>query len=553
MKRIIFLLLFVFFLYSQAVPLDKELKMQIVNFFEKAYLDTDKSQINTALENYINNANKEIITGVTAVLQHEKFSQNKDKENHALALFLYLIKKGKYRTGDSITLAIAYANSYLYSIADKKTKSLLLKDIIQFYDLYIEIDTFQKKQSYNYTLSESGFAGKVCWATRFYFISNIWNDMYKEEPYLLTEDTYTEYVIQPAIISYIRQIIIKENLCTENIKRTANLLEYHVGSHLADEKKMKEKQEWSEKIYKGVKRKYSDFNWLNYQIKLLKEKGIIKGFCPAVTTVQLGFYKAAGIPAVGLQWINKNLAHNSPMYFDPELRRWMVVQLPWYTASNEKEKTEKEKISTQFYYTRSAWHPWQKIVVCYEEYAPLRNVINYYKLGETEDNFSSYYFSEMDKTTNIIFNESNAPWTIPDTDQDGVFDVIEKSIGTSISNWDTDNDSVSDLYEIEHGLNPLIPEKKPIIAVDGYTPELKKYADSFVIVEDPRGDNKDNKTVFDIKSAGVCIKNDMLYICVEFTITSNPLMQYSMTLCFMKIQKMGRLYILLGILRAIIS
>jgi hypothetical protein len=66
--------------------------------------------------------------------------------------------------------------------------------------------------------------------------------------------------------------------------------------------------------------------------------------------------------------------------------------------------------------------------------------------------------SEPSIQTNVIKTEQ-IPKTNYDTDNDGVFDDVEKIFGTDINNPDTDNDGISDMQELEvYKTDPLIAD-----------------------------------------------------------------------------------------------
>lgn len=50
----------------------------------------------------------------------------------------------------------------------------------------------------------------------------------------------------------------------------------------------------------------------------------------------------------------------------------------------------------------------------------------------------------------------------PDSDADGIYDILEKAIGTDQYGKDTDNDSYGDKEELDNGYNPLGGGKQPI-------------------------------------------------------------------------------------------
>ncbi len=54
--------------------------------------------------------------------------------------------------------------------------------------------------------------------------------------------------------------------------------------------------------------------------------------------------------------------------------------------------------------------------------------------------------------------QSNQPLPNTDSDGDGIFDLIERQLGTDPGNADTDGDTISDKEELERGSNPLVDE-----------------------------------------------------------------------------------------------
>lgn len=79
-------------------------------------------------------------------------------------------------------------------------------------------------------------------------------------------------------------------------------------------------------------------------------------------------------------------------------------------------------------------------------------------------NFEGWYtgldMNEIYDFSNVITKDTRifAKWSLitTDTDGDGIYDPIEKNIGTDVSNPDSDGDGLSDYHEVQIGTNPLV-------------------------------------------------------------------------------------------------
>lgn len=109
---------------------------------------------------------------------------------------------------------------------------------------------------------------------------------------------------------------------------------------------------------------------------------------------------------------------------------------------------------------------------------------------------SKVYAIDIETAGNRVYWEGHGGTTsfsrtrnlnVVDNDLDFLSDYTEKILGTDPTNPDTDNDGLSDGYEVAHGLNPLIPEPKIQVNEINYNSQGEEgpedeYIELFVVV-----------------------------------------------------------------------
>lgn len=89
----------------------------------------------------------------------------------------------------------------------------------------------------------------------------------------------------------------------------------------------------------------------------------------------------------------------------------------------------------------------------YDAVATLTDTTYSYKLDDVKNGFNCYVVQCIDDKTlksnvlSVLYKDGKFIVDIPDTDNDGIYDYIEKVIGTDITKADTDGDGLNDYYE----------------------------------------------------------------------------------------------------------
>lgn len=461
-------------------------------------------------------------------------------KNYALELFLHLLKNECYENNDSITISLALANNYLYSISDNATRNEIKRDIIKHYYLYKKIIKWQEKCSIKYSLRSVGVIPKIFWAYRVRTIDRVkWNEKLNLEKYQI-------FVDRIEILEKIHAEVVEHAfLNSANFHQAANSIESFVksknryrcdiqsalaqmnaGSISAETYRQmlnENEQGLNERVFLGKKRKVDDFSWVNYLFNEYKQNKFYTGDCVSVTTMQMVFYKMAGIPSLSFQrsWIEPGtFSHNFPAHYNAFLKKWDCIQIPQFEKNHR----------FYLYFYKPIWHHiiyryffkmiGRKILETnYQgEECDSKKMEIFLRKGMDESHLKILFFSDETMKKGLIFNNESVPKFFLDTDRDGIFDIHEKRIGTNPQMIDSDNDGYSDLWEIEHGYNPndpLSPPDSSILAIDGLSqrftiknnlPTIYSKMNNYIATEQ----------IFDIKAFSYQIINNHLYLAVTY-------------------------------------
>jgi hypothetical protein len=480
-------------------------------------------------------------------------------ENSALALYLHLLSMDCYRAGDSITAAIALANSMIYSMADNEVKKAIAEDAVKQYQFYRKIVDWQNSWKCPYALEKAALIPKIFWADRArYSHAYILDAMYRMKLDKMNLEVYREFVDRIDILEKIHSIVVDKGLALFDLEVTARNLEDWVHAHRmylssienmdafnADNSAWKELWENAHKLYKegkyyveyfGNKYRWDDFRWINYQYNHLIKEGCFIGDCGDTTVAQMAFYRAAGIAPASFQHTDPYgtalLSHNYPAHYDPNLKRWYVYQIPrFYSGGKEKPDTP-----MVFYFNKPYWHPWKSADKTkqvpigsgnyYHSYfypgEPVNSYpyANFMTIGMPETLMERIFFTNLSLVKGFIFNSATAPAKITDSDKDGIPDSLEKDYGTDPKKWDTDGDGYSDYWEITHALNPLKktpPSELPGVplAVDGFLADWNNVPGKMYLI-DPSSDSTVKQNIYDISNFNVFYDHKNLYFGAGF-------------------------------------
>ncbi|MHB8788769.1 MAG: hypothetical protein ACYDBT_02690 [Desulfobulbaceae bacterium] len=507
--------------------------------------DSDLQQARRRLADYYNQNDVEMVKGFGLILQEEVYSYwsatNTKKKNYALTLLVHLLANGAAIPGDTMTIALAVANNYIYSIADEPTRKQIKKDLINHFEYYKRIRSWQKTMNIRYDLARAPVIPKVYWAHRqrnldlFSKISTLHLDQYLEfvdtiENLELMHDIITKNTLAQAdsliaIARNIEQFTEKNLLYRAKIDQHQNKLKRYPDDNNARQALLEyEKGEYTVD-FMGQKRRWDLFYWLNYQVRLYKKFGYFKGDCVTETTFQMNLYKAAGIPAMANQErpvIKGGYSHNSPLFFNAFFNKWDSIQIPqqahadyylhfekpiWhhlrYEKDGDKHKRTGREISSSY---------WQG------EKASRNKIVSFRRRGYVEEDFEKLFLSDTTQQPGFILNSLSAPDRITDTDHDGILDEFEIGKNTDRNNADTDQEGVADLWEIEWSFNPADPSSRPqddTIAIDGLAARESRSL-KLVPVKDPANDALADSEVYDIASVAAKQLEKKIYIAIRF-------------------------------------
>ena len=268
-------------------------------------ISEDQGQKILLLKNYLNNNNIEIEKGMKIILQEDIYPSlpQEKKRNYALEILLWLLSKGFYETNDSMPIALALANNRLYTNVDKGIRKEILKDLSEQYLFYKEIVKWQKSIKIGVDLSRMPVFTQLSWADRTYIWASHthWVDSCKN----ISE--YRNKIISIKTLKELHKIFVVK-IKAKNIEEWASALETAASSRFIYDRE--------------------DFIGLNNQLNGLKINNQLKGHCGSYTNFQLGLYKAAGIPALGVQMTSVDLSmnHGYPFYYHSLKGIWKSVQ-----------------------------------------------------------------------------------------------------------------------------------------------------------------------------------------------------------------------------------
>lgn len=449
--------------------------------------------------------------------------------NYALEILLWLAQNKCYEKNDPITMALALANNYIYSIADDETRKAILTDVMKHYKFYRSIVAGQETAGVNYPLRTAPLVPKIFWADRsgdkFWLIQQ---DMTRFHTKKLTLAIYRDFVDKIEVLESIRKAALSEGLALPSLARTASTTEEWVHSHrtyrssienlvdfnrrgvFSDEELAASRDEIRRGLYtlnyNGTNRRWDEFRWINYQWNLYQTTGRFRGDCGDTTIVQMAFYRAIGVCPVSLQYIGATGAaadmHNFPGYFNPLQGRWFTYQKPVFYGNGGARRAG---IDLYLYFTKPVYHHWvykndwrqDSSGIHYAYYQGEKTtsdrLVNYLTLGMDSAQFDRIFLTNLTQTPGLFFNDTTAPRVIADADRDGVADVIESRYRTSLTSPDTDGDGYSDRWEVDWGYDPLRrndPAATTLPVIDGLAANELAAPGWSLTVTDPRGDSK---------------------------------------------------------------
>lgn len=518
------------------------IEQQLVSSFAQ---DSERERARKHLAVYYNEEDSEMRKGFALILQDDIYlkwqKKNKSKKNFALILLVHLLQEDAYLPGDTISMALAVANNYFYSIADEETKKQIRADLIKHFSYYKKILAWQQKTDLGYDLSLAPIIPKIYWASRQRNLDLLQNLK------TININEYKEFVDTIENLEFMHELLITNKLAdADSLMGLARNIEQFTEKNIVYRAQIEQHRnklvknpldnnarqaiaEYDHGEYTinfmGKNRRWDLFYWLNYQMRLFREFGYFKGDCTTETTFQMNLYKAAGIPSLANQIRpvrRGDYTHNSPLYYNIFFKKWDTIQFPkegetdyyvhfekpiWhhlkYEMDGRKYKSEEREVHSAYWQGEMA--NWQKIV-------------HFRKRGFTDEHFEQMFLSDITQQSGFIFNSTSAPTLILDSDNDGILDEFEFFYNTDQLSADTDQDGFADLWEIEFGYDPTSPSSIPpndMIAIDGIS---FKEADIFQldVIPDLSGDYTADSEIYDIASIAAQLFEDMIYVAVTY-------------------------------------
>lgn len=438
------------------------------------------------------------------------------------------------KTRDSIVLALALANNDLYSLADSQTQEIILTDMEKHFAFFRDLEKDRQEKGIGWSWEETPISAFVFWTDR--LGSNrqqLVSTMQALGVEKMNRTLYWEFVDRIETLEAVRKDLLENHLVSPSPQETAenienyvhqkrayrssmeNLIDFHRRKMLSEEDLMLARKEHKEGKYYfeylGKKRRWDEFPWLNYQVnEHFRKDNRFRGDCGSTTVVQMGYYRAAGLPVASFQWIHpKKVAaytHNFPVFYHPRRKQWVSVQKPIFYEAGGRLVEKPEPIFLHF--TKPIFHHAMQTAPFEMQNSSNRITYGFYpgELGDSQtvsraltlgwdgQRMDEIFFSLQTQKRGLLLHRAQDKPV--DRDGDGLLDEWETRLGTNPNHPDTDGDGLSDLYEFENGLDPLEPNPldSNTVVLDGLTGEFGKDD----CVTDPQGDIRGSKDRLDI-------------------------------------------------------
>lgn len=488
----------------------------------------DRAAIISRLKEYLDPDDPEMARGMSMVLAAD--TDRAAEPNYALRLLFHLLNEKCYAPGDTMALALALVNNRLYSSVNDGIRREIRKDIVRHHALYRKIVAWQKKLEIKIDLSRMPLIPKMYWADR---------AVYPPEGItypVRTIDDYREYVDTIETLEYFHELADKHRLyeggsvntiasnvltfinkkdrngfdrdfygpTPEQVRPFIDRIPHDPGYDTVNDK--------NQIMYRGAWRNINGFIYLNYQRKLYQGLGRFIGLCEVFSLTQMAMFKAMGMPS-GLMIRNSPkdvyAGHVFAMYYDPFRRRWNNLEII---------KSGKKAAEIGLVINKPVWHHRVrdlKGLVGEKEKAP--RFFRLLDLGIQEKHLDKIFFINREEIAGTIFSREALPDELIDSDGDTMYDFEERLNGLDPSRADTARDGVSDLWKLEHGLDPKTPiaaqEVPPVDGLaGGYADGGKLQSASYV----PYSGKKQYDEIQDARTLAAARFGDAVYVSVSF-------------------------------------
>jgi hypothetical protein len=419
------------------------------------------------LRSWFDNDNRELVRGMEMVLAGE------GETNHAMGLLLHLLDSGCYERGETMPLALALANNYLYAAVTPAIRDEIRKDMAAHYRFYRKIVAWQKKAfELPCDLSRMPLIAQIYWADR---------RAYPPEDITYPVGTisdYREYVDTIDTLEYFHRIAVEQNLSRgdgiarigRNVylyvhtTRAADGLNRHlynpdektagkITDRMPQDKGPRTGLEWFQLRHRGIQRNICDFIWTNYQRQLMERTGHSVGLCEVTSLIEMALFKAMGMPAgLMVRFPPRERpfpGHVFAMYYDPFLKKWKNLEM---IRSWDKPQL------TELVIHKPVWHHRVRdLQVKVAEKAPANRFFKVLDFGIPNGLMERVFMANRPSLDDTLFSRASFPDDPRDSDSDRIPDFEEIILGTDPARPDTGGDGVSDIWKLNHGLDPKIP------------------------------------------------------------------------------------------------
>ncbi|MCP4137184.1 MAG: hypothetical protein GY754_39815 [bacterium] len=271
---------------------------------------------------------------------------SKEYNRSSLEVFCRYAEKGVLTPNDPLPLAQAITEGYIYKMAHRSIKDLVIRDGI----------AMIREAKRHKELKDLGLAPLLAWCSRaiMYGGYNRFGFYMYAKNGSINKEAYEFMVLSPKTLNRCRSIMKKNNLVVkENIRATANKVETWLERSINKYRRYNfsdiaelynsDKNYWEtvyresldekntgrtnitsingKKINKGIV--FSP----NFQVNYIHKNGYFYGNCVDVTTIAMSFYKALGVPALHVCYgsiakkFHKEI-HSFPVHFSSRENKW---------------------------------------------------------------------------------------------------------------------------------------------------------------------------------------------------------------------------------------
>lgn len=329
MRVILTSLLLFFFSFPMAA---EEIAPGLARQCDDTFEASERAESCSLLAGYFNADDDRMREGIGYIMFAGTFAQKHEK-NFALLLLARILKIAKPPRNDTMPIALALAYNYNYSVGDPDVQRNLLQDLAAHYDLYRDINAWQKREMPYAALENLPIIAQTYWASR---------DRSGYETINMSE--YKKRLVSVAALKRLHLALSQ----AEEI-RGSSVFEW--ADHL--NRWYRARRLPADKLTKEIDT-YAAGPILSFQEK---EGRFPSANCVADATNLSALYQAIGLAPLTFYQnfrstgTDRGINHEWPAVFDPATDRWISAQRgnPWPTF------TERD-VPVDFEIFRPVWH-----------------------------------------------------------------------------------------------------------------------------------------------------------------------------------------------------